>query len=75
MVYLLRKNIKTKRLSNKLDYTKLRPFKIRKKLGTVTYELLLLKTMRIYLVFYVLLLEPAYDPNVRLGLVEIDEET
>ena len=28
MVYLLRKNIKTKQLSNKLNYTKLGPFKI-----------------------------------------------
>ena len=34
-VYLLRKNIKTIRLSNKLDYTKLRLFKIRKILGLV----------------------------------------
>ena len=39
MVYLLRKNIKTKRLSDKLDYTKLSLFKIKEKLGPVTFKL------------------------------------
>jgi hypothetical protein len=39
LVYLLRKNIKTKRLSMKLDHTKLSLYKIRKVLGPLTYEL------------------------------------
>ena len=39
IVYLLRKNIKTKRPSNKLDYIKLGPFKIKKKMGLVIYKL------------------------------------
>ncbi len=39
IVYLLRKNIKIKRLSDKLDYTKLEPYKILKKLEPVNYEL------------------------------------
>jgi hypothetical protein len=39
MVYLLRKNIKIKRPSDKLNHTKLGPFKIIKKLGLVTYRL------------------------------------
>ena len=56
-VYLLRRNIKTKRLSNKLNYKKLRPFKIEKKLGLVTYKLRLLKEIKIYPVFHVTLLE------------------
>ena len=37
IVYLVRKNIKIKRLSNKLDYTKLRLFRIIKKIGKVNY--------------------------------------
>ena len=57
MVYLLRKNIKTKRLSSKLDYTKLGPYKIEKKLEPVTFKLILLKKIRIYLVFYISLLK------------------
>jgi hypothetical protein len=38
-VYLLRKNIKTKCLSIKLDHTKLSLYKIQKVLGPLTYKL------------------------------------
>jgi hypothetical protein len=58
-VYLLWKNIKTKRLSTKLDHTKLGPYKIRKVLGPLTYELKLPPSMRIHSVFHISLLEPA----------------
>ena len=74
MVYLLRKNIKTKRPSDKLDHTKLGPFKIQDKLGLVTFRLELPKGMRIHLVFHISLLEPALD-NARTGPIHIDEET
>jgi hypothetical protein len=74
MVYLLRKNIKTKRLSGKLDHTKLRPYRIKKKLGPVTIKLDLLKEIRIHLVFYISLLEPT-PRNARPGPVEINKET
>ena len=37
-VYLFRKNIKTKRLYDKLDYKKLRPFKINKVIRLVNYR-------------------------------------
>ena len=73
MVYLLRKNIKTKRPNDKLDYTKLGPFKIQDKLGLVMFRLELPKGMRIYLVFHILLLELVLD-NTRIGLIYIDEE-
>ncbi|KAK1511499.1 hypothetical protein CABS01_07457, partial [Colletotrichum abscissum] len=43
--------------SNKLDYKKLRPFEIIKKVLLVNYELKLLNTIRYYPVFYILLLE------------------
>jgi hypothetical protein len=39
IVYLLQKNIKTKRLSTKLDYIKLNLYKIRKVLDLLIYEL------------------------------------
>ena len=42
LVYLARKNIKTKRPSDKLDFKKLGPFKIEKKMGLVIYWLKLL---------------------------------
>ena len=59
LVYLLRKNIKTKRLSNKLDFTRLGLFKIKREIKDISIELELLRTIKIYLVFYVLLLEKA----------------
>jgi len=54
---LLRKNIEIKKLSNKLDYKKLRPFKIKQVKSALNYELILFKQMKIYLVFYILLFE------------------
>ncbi|UQC73411.1 uncharacterized protein CLUP02_00055, partial [Colletotrichum lupini] len=44
--------------SNKLDYKKLRPFEIIKKVLLINYELRLLNTIRYYPVFYILLLKP-----------------
>ena len=73
MVYLLRRNIKIKRPSDKLDHTKLGLFRIVKKLGLVIYKLEIPEGMRIYLVFYVSLLEPTLK-NAKQGLVEINEE-
>ena len=64
MVYLLRRNIKTKRPSDKLDHTKLGPYKIEEKLGKVTFRLRLPNTMRIHPVFHISLLEPA-PPNAK----------
>jgi hypothetical protein len=58
-VYLLRKNIATKRLSDKLDYKKLGLFKIIEIKSLVNYCLKLPKTIKVYLVFYVSLLELA----------------
>ena len=74
MVYLLRKNIKIKQSSDKLNYIKLELFKIKDKLELVTFQLNLLERIRIYLVFHVLLLEPALN-NARLEPIQIDKET
>ncbi|KXL47736.1 MAG: hypothetical protein FE78DRAFT_126556, partial [Acidomyces sp. 'richmondensis'] len=63
-VYLLTKNLRTKRNSKKLDYVKVGPFLIEEQRGLVNYRLVLLKDAdaKIHPVFYVLLLEPA-DPE------------
>ena len=73
MVYLLRKNIKTKRSSDKLNYIKLGPFKIQKKLELVIFKLELLLYIRIYPIFHILLLEPVIG-NAKQELIYIDEE-
>ena len=74
MVYLVRKNIKTKRPSNKLDHTKLGPFRITKKIGKVNYRLNLLENMRIHNVFYISLLELALAEALEPGPVEISPD-
>ena len=56
-VYLLRKNIATKRLSHKLDHKKLGPFRIVKVKGPVNFQLVLPRTINIYPVFHISLLE------------------
>ena len=59
-VYLLRRNIKTKRPSSKLNHLKLGPFKIEEKIGPVNYRLKLPNSIRrIHLTFHISLLKPA----------------
>jgi hypothetical protein len=58
-VYILRKNIKTKRPSDKLDHTKIGPFRISQKLSDINYRIQLPANMRIHPIFHISLLEPA----------------
>jgi hypothetical protein len=66
LVYLLRRNIKIIRPSDKLDYKKFGPFKVKRNIKDISYELYLLLTMRIYLIFYIFLLESA-DLDMPVG--------
>jgi hypothetical protein len=66
-IYLLRRNIKITRPSDKLDYKKFDPFKIVRNIKNVSFELQFPPTMRIYPVFHISLLEPA-DPNIPQNL-------
>ena len=59
IVYLLQQNIQTTRPSDKLDYKKLRPFKVTRKISTSNYKLSLPLTIRIHPIFHISLLEPA----------------
>jgi hypothetical protein len=54
---LIQRNIQTKQPSTKLDHKKLGLFKIKRIIRLVNYKLVLPKTMNIYLVFYISLLE------------------
>ena len=74
-VYLLRRNIKTKRPSSKLDFTKLGPFEIEEKKGPLNYKLRLPEGTRLHPVFHIALLEPA-DPKTPLqtDITGIDPE-
>ena len=61
MVYLAIKNIITKRLSKKLDYKYLGPYKVTKRISENNYQLNLPPKVRIYLIFYISLLENAIN--------------
>jgi hypothetical protein len=56
-VYLIQWNIQTKQPNIKLDHKKLGLFKIKRIIRLINYELVLPKTMNIYPVFYISLLE------------------
>ena len=59
-VYLLTKNFESKRLSKKLNYIKIGLFKIINKVIKVIYRLDLLLKIKIYLVYYIAMLELVY---------------
>ena len=61
-VYLLRRNIKTKRLNNKLDHIKLKSFKILKTKKLINFKLNLSAFMQIHSIFHIFLLKSA-NPN------------
>jgi len=56
-VYLFTKNLKTRKLSKKLNYVKVESFLVKKTKRSINYELDLLKDVKVFLVFYILLLE------------------
>jgi hypothetical protein len=59
LVYLLRRNIKITRPSNKLDHKKFGLFKVKRNIKNISYEFYFLPTIRIHLIFYIFLLELA----------------
>jgi hypothetical protein len=77
LVYLLRRNIKTIRPNNKLDYKKFGPFRIKRNIKNISYELYFPPTIRIHPVFHISLLESANPdiptepvPEIHLNLQE-----
>jgi hypothetical protein len=70
-VWLLYKIFKSRQLSKKLDYIKLRLFRILRKIIKVNYELDLLVKIKIYLVQYIIILKLAYR-NYKLLLYKAD---
>ena len=72
-VYLLWRNVKTKRPSSKLDHKKLGAFLIKRQLGPVNFELKLPSSMKIHPVFHISLLEPA-PPNAKTIILDLSEE-
>ncbi len=74
--YLLKRNIKMKRSSNKLNHTKLESYKILKIKESINYKLNLLVFMKIHSIFHIYLLKSA-DLNtlIQTESSEIDSES
>ena len=70
-VWLLHKNILSRRLSKKLNYIKLGPFKIKKKIIKVNYKLNLLAKIKIYPVQHIIMLKPVHG-EYELPIYKID---
>jgi hypothetical protein len=60
LIYLLRRNIKTIKLNDKLDLKKIGPFKVKRNIRDINFEFKFLLIIRIHSIFYILLLESAY---------------
>jgi hypothetical protein len=71
-VYLIQRNIQIKQPSIKLDHKKLGLFKIKRVIGLVNYELVLPKTMNIYPVFHISLLELVLPGVLLAPVTEIE---
>ena len=65
MIYLVTKNIITKRFSKKLDYKYIGLYKVTKKILKNNYQLNLPLKVKIYLIFHIFLLENAKNVNLQ----------
>jgi hypothetical protein len=74
LVYLLRRNIKIIRLSDKLDSRKIDLFKIKRNIRDISFELELFSIIKIYPVFHISLLESAYPDILKGPVPELDPE-
>ena len=63
LIYLLRRNVKITRPSDKLDLKKIGPFKVKRNIRNISFELKLPLIIKIYPIFYLSLLKPAH-PNI-----------
>jgi hypothetical protein len=64
-MYLLTKNLKIRKKSKKLDHVKIESFFIKAVKESVNYELDLSKNVKVFLVFYISLLE-SVDPSTSI---------
>ena len=71
---MLRRHIKTKQPSNKLDFKKIGPFEILEKIKDINFRLKLPKESRIHLIFHASLLEPAPSTTTMATNIEIELE-
>src|SRR5436190_20542771 len=67
-IYLSCENFKIKQLSKKLDYQKIKTFKMKQQIKSVTFELELSKHSKIHFIIHITLLESASE-NTKLAKI------
>ena len=67
------KNFKIKQLCKKLDYQKIRTFKIKQQTKSVTFKLKLLKHFKTHFIIHVTLLESASENTKLMKIMNIEE--
>jgi hypothetical protein len=74
LVYLLRRNVKITRLNDKLNLKKIDSFRVKRNIRDISFEFKLPLIIRIYLIFHISLLEPAYPDIPENSVSELDPE-
>ena len=72
-IYLSHKNFRTKWFCEKLDYWRMRVFKIRKQTESMTFELKLFKHFKTHFIVHVILLESASENAKLAKIINIEE--
>jgi hypothetical protein len=75
LIYLLQRNIKITRPSDKLDSKKIDSSKIKRNIRDISFELKLPLTIKIYFIFHISLLEPAYLNIPEKPALKLDPDT
>jgi hypothetical protein len=75
LIYLLRRNIKIIRPSDKLDLKKIGPFKVKRNIRDINFELKLPLIIKIHLIFHILLLELAHPDTSESLVSELDPKS
>ena len=70
-VYLLRKNLKTKKQNDKLNFKKLESYKILEKTESVNFKLKLSQSSKIHSVFHATVLESASDKISEINIMNM----
>jgi hypothetical protein len=74
LVYLLRRNVKTIRPSDKLDLKKIGLFRVKRNIRNISFELKLPLSIRIHPIFHLSLLKPAHPDTFKGPAPELDPE-
>src|SRR6266480_5076909 len=72
-IYLSQENFKIKQFCEKLDYQKMRAFKIKQQIRSITFKLELLKHFKTHLIVHAALLKSASENAKLVKIMNVEE--